>query len=61
MMEPELFRECFQYSSLSEMYNNLYKTIDSEKNKAQVNVIRDKLANVITGDSTSFKYRLSFF
>ena len=27
------------------MYNNLNKTIGSEENKAQVNAIKDKLAN----------------
>ena len=29
------------------MYNNLNKTIDSEENKAQVNVIKHKLANLM--------------
>ena len=29
------------------MYNNLNKTIGSEENKAQVNVIKDKLGNLM--------------
>ena len=42
MIDPELFREYFEYSSPSDMYNNLNKRIGSEENKAQVNVIKDK-------------------
>ena len=46
-MDPELFREYFEYSSPSDMYKNLNKTIGSEENKAQVNAIKDKLANLM--------------
>ena len=45
MIDPELFREYFEYSSPSDMYNNLNKTIGSEENKAKVNAIKHKLAN----------------
>ena len=44
MIDPELFRKYFEYSSPSDMYENLNKTIGSEENKAQVNPIKDKLA-----------------
>ena len=47
MIDPELFREYFRYLSPSDMYNNLNKTIGSEENKAQVNAIKDKLANLM--------------
>ena len=47
MMDPELFREYFEYSSPSDMYKNLNKTIGSEENKAQVNAIKDRLAKLI--------------
>ena len=46
-MDPELFRKYFEYSSPSDTYNNLNKTIDSEENKAQVNAIKDKLARFV--------------
>ena len=39
MIDAELFRKYFEYSSPSDMYNNLNKTISSEENKAQVNAI----------------------
>ena len=42
MIDPELFREYFEYLSPSDMYENLNKTIGSEENNAQVNVIKDK-------------------
>ena len=45
MIDLELFREYFEYSSPSDMCNNLNKAIGPEENKAQVNAIRDKLAN----------------
>ena len=32
MIDPESFREYFKYSSPSDMYNNLNKTIGSEEN-----------------------------
>ena len=47
MIDPESFREYFEYLSPSDMYNNLNKTIASAENKAQVNVIKDKLANLM--------------
>ena len=47
MIDPELFREYFEYLSPSDMYNNLNKTIGSEENKAQVNAIKDKLAKLM--------------
>ena len=47
MIVPESFREYFKYLSPSDMYNNLNKTIGLEENKAQVNVIKDKLAKLI--------------
>ena len=47
MIDPELFREYFEYSSPSDMYKNLNKTIGTEENKAQVNAIKDKLANLM--------------
>ena len=47
MINSKLFREYFEYSSPSDMYKNLNKTIGSEENKAQVNAIKDKLAKLI--------------
>ena len=47
MIDPESFREYFEYLSPSDMYNNLNKTIGSEENKAEVNVIKYKLANLM--------------
>ena len=47
MIDPELFREYFEYSNPSDMYNNLNKTISSEENKVPVNAIKDKLANLM--------------
>ena len=47
MIELKLFREYFEYLSPTDMYKNLNKTIGSEKNDAQVNAIKDKLANLI--------------
>ena len=47
MIDPELFREYFEYLSPSDMYENLNKTIGSEENNAQVNVIKDKWANLM--------------
>ena len=38
MIDPEQFREYFEYLSPSDMYNKLNKTIGLEENKAQVNV-----------------------
>ena len=47
MIDPESFRKYFEYSSPSDMYNNLNKAIGSEENKTQVNAIKDKLAKLI--------------
>ena len=47
MIDPESFREYFEYLSPSDMYNNLNKTKGLEENKVQVNVIKDKLANLM--------------
>ena len=47
MIDPKLFREYFEYLSPSDMYKNLDKTIGSEENDAQVNAIKDKLANLM--------------
>ena len=47
MIDPELFRKDFEYSRPSDMHNNLNKIIGSEENKAQVNTIKDKLAELI--------------
>ena len=53
MIDPESFREYFEYLSPSDMYNNLNKTIGSEENKAQVNAIKDKLANLMEAVKSS--------
>ena len=47
MIDCELFRKYFGYSSPSDMYKNLNKTIGSEENKSQVNAIKDRLAKLI--------------
>ena len=47
MIDPKLFREYFEYLSPSDMCKNLNKTISSEENKAQVNVIKDRLDNLM--------------
>ena len=47
MIDPELLREYFEYFSPSDMYKNLNKKIGSEENKAQVNAIKDRLANLM--------------
>ena len=47
MINPNFFREYFEYLSPSDMYKNLNKTINSEENKVQVNAIKDKLANLM--------------
>ena len=47
MIDPKLFREYFEYLRPSDMYNDLNKTIDLEENKVQVNVIKDRLANLM--------------
>ena len=47
MIDPKLFREYLEYLSPSDMHKNLNKTIDLEENEAQVNGIKDKLANLM--------------
>ena len=47
MIDPKLFREYFEYLSPSDMYKNLNKAIGSEENKAQVNVVKDRLAHLM--------------
>ena len=47
MIDLESFRKYFGYLSPSDMYKNLNKAIDSKENKAQINAIKDKLANLI--------------
>ena len=53
MINPELFREYFKYSSPSNMYKNLNNTIGSEGNKSQVNAIKDKLDNLMEAFKSS--------
>ena len=47
MIDHKSFREYFEYLSPSDMCKNLNKTIGSEENDAQVNAIKDKLANLM--------------
>ena len=47
MINSKFFAEYFEYLSPSDMYKTLNKTISLEENEAQVNVIKDKLANLI--------------
>ena len=47
IIDPESFRKYFEYLSPKDMYKNLNEIIDPEENKAQVNAIRDKLANLM--------------
>ena len=42
-----MFREYFEYLSPSDMDTSLDKTIGSEENKAQVNAIKNRLANLM--------------
>ena len=37
MINPELFRQYFEYLSTSEMYKNVSETIDLEETKAHAN------------------------
>ena len=64
MIDPELSREYFEYLNPSDMHENLNKIIGSEKTKAKVNVIKNKLANLMepvkrspTSDTKKFKNR----
>ena len=47
MIDLKLFKEYFEYSSPSGMQKNLNKTIGSEEDRAQVNQIKDRLANLM--------------
>ena len=47
MIDPDLFREYCEYSSPSDMYKILNKTIGKEENNAQVDVTKDKSTNMI--------------
>ena len=47
MIETKLFREYFEYLNPSDMYKNLNKTTGLEENKAQVNTIKNRLANLM--------------
>ena len=47
MINSKFFAEYFDYLSPSDTYKTLNKTISLEENEAQVNVIKDKLANLI--------------
>ena len=47
MISSELFERYFGYSNPSYMYQALNKTKNSEENKAQVNIIENRLANLI--------------
>ena len=46
-ISSELFERYFGYSNPSYMYEALNKTKNSEENKAQVNIIENRLANLI--------------
>ena len=47
MIDTKLFREYFEYLNPSNMYKNLNKTTGLEENKAQVNTIKNRLANLM--------------
>ena len=47
MIDTKLFREYFEYLNPSDMYKNLNKTTGLEENKAQVNTIKSRLANLM--------------
>ena len=64
MINPTFFRKYFEYLSPSDMCKNLTKTTGSEKSKAQVNTIKDRLANLMekfksnpTSDARKIKNR----
>ena len=46
MINPELFRQYFEYLSTSEMYKNVSETIDLEETKAHANKIENRLTNL---------------
>ena len=47
MIDSKSCREYFEYLSPRDMYKNLNKTTGSEENKAQVNAIKNSLANLM--------------
>ena len=47
MIDTKLFREYFEYLNPSDMYKNLNKTTGLEENRAQVNTIKNRLANLM--------------
>ena len=47
MIDTKLFREYFEYLNPSDMYKNLNKTTGLEENKAQVDTIKNRLANLM--------------
>ena len=47
MINKNLFKQYFEYSSPSDMYKNLNTTADIEKNKTIVNKIKDKLVDLM--------------
>ena len=47
MIDTKLFREYFEYLNPSDMYKNLNKTTGLEESKAQVNTIKNRLANLM--------------
>ena len=47
MIDHKLFKNYFQYFSPSDMYKNLNKTTDTEKNKAQLNMMKTNLTNLM--------------
>ena len=46
-ISSELFEKYFDYSNPNYMYKDLNKTKNSEESKAQVNIIENRLANLI--------------
>ena len=61
MINPEFLKKYFEYLSPSDMHKKLNETIGSEENKAQVNAIKDKLANLmeaVKNNPTSDKKKL---
>ena len=53
ILNPELFRKYFKYSTPSDMYKNVNNTIGLEENEAQVTVIKNELANLMEAFKSS--------
>ena len=47
MIDHKLFRDYFEYSSPSNMYKNLNKITNKEKNRDQVNMIKNSITNLM--------------